>query len=139
MRGWSYQDLLHYLSLQRAGFIPQLFSIRMTDPSMIFELMGKSKASALIHEPSCETLVQDCPVPIFSTGDVLETVPAPDTQLDQITTSLNPDQVSVIFHTSGSTSGMPKLVPATVKWMDCLIRKNKPGLGSDPQMVCNLM
>lgn len=138
MKGWSYQDLLHYLSLQRAGFIPQLFSLRMTDPSMIFELMGKSKASALIHEPSCETLVQGCPVPTLST-DVWDTIPAPDTQLDRTTTSLNPDQVSVIFHTSGSTSGMPKLVPATVKWMDCLIRKSKPGLGSDPQMVYNLM
>ncbi|KAG5661859.1 hypothetical protein KAF25_004098 [Fusarium avenaceum] len=138
MKGWSYQDLLHYLSLQRAGFIPQLFSLRMTDPSMIFELMGKSKASALIHEPSCETLVPGCPVPTLST-DVWDTIPAPDTQLDRTTTSLNPDQVSVIFHTSGSTSGMPKLVPATVKWMDCLIRKSKPGLGSDPQMVCNLM
>lgn len=105
---------------------------------MIFELMVKSKASALIHEPSCETLVQGCPVPTLST-DVWDTIPAPDTQLDRTTTSLNPDQVSVIFHTSGSTSGMPKLVPATVKWMDCLIRKSKPGLGSDPQMVYNLM
>ncbi|KAM0192276.1 hypothetical protein ACHAPI_008451 [Fusarium lateritium] len=139
MRGWSYQDLLHYLSLQRAGFIPQLFSLRMTDPSMIYELMGKSKAAALIHEPSCETLVQDCPVLTFPTGDVLDTVPASDTQLDQITNVLNPDEVSVIFHTSGSTSGMPKLVPATVKWMDCLIRKSNPSLGSDPQMVFNLM
>jgi acyl-coenzyme A synthetase/AMP-(fatty) acid ligase len=105
---------------------------------MIFELMGKSKASALVHEPSCETLVQDCLVPTFST-DVWGIIPASDTQLDRVTTSLSPDQVSVIFHTSGSTSGMPKLVPATVKWMDCLIRKSKPGLGSDPQMVCNLM
>ncbi|KAF9774264.1 hypothetical protein IL306_007754 [Fusarium sp. DS 682] len=134
MRGWSYQDLLHYLSLQRAGYVPQLFSLRMTNPSVVYELLVKSKAAALIYDLSCDALVQDCPVPVFSSEGALDRTSPLDVQLDKVTTSLNGDQISVIFHTSGSTSGMPKLVPATVKWMDCLIRKNKPysDQGSQP-------
>ncbi|CEI62071.1 hypothetical protein FVEN_g3104 [Fusarium venenatum] len=123
IRGWSYEDLLHYLSLQRAGFIPQLFSIRMTDPSIVYELLGNCNAAALLHDPICEPLVKGCTVPTFSTGTVLGKQYHDDVQLST-TTSTNGDKVLVIFHTSGSTSGMPKLVPQTVRWMDCLIRKH---------------
>ncbi|KAH7240027.1 uncharacterized protein BKA55DRAFT_576909 [Fusarium redolens] len=139
MRGWSYQDLLHYLSLQRAGFIPQLFSLRMTNPSVVYELLGKSNAAALIYDSICEALVQDCPRPTFSSEDALNRPVSQDVELDKVTTTLNGDQFSVIFHTSGSTSGMPKLVPATVRWMDCLIRKNKPYTHNGPQPVYCLM
>ncbi|KAG5788297.1 hypothetical protein H9Q69_012643 [Fusarium xylarioides] len=139
MRGWSYQDLLHYLSLQRAGFIPQLFSLRMTNPAVVYELLGKSNAAALIYDASCESLVKDCLLPTFSTNSALDRAAPQDVELDKVTTALNGDQVSVIFHTSGSTSGMPKLVPATVRWMDCLIRKNKPYTHTGPQPVYCLM
>ncbi|RKK12300.1 hypothetical protein BFJ66_g12925 [Fusarium oxysporum f. sp. cepae] len=139
MRGWSYQDLLHYLSLQRAGFIPQLFSLRMTNPSVVYELLGKSNAAALIYDASCESLVKDCPLPTFLSKGALDRATTEDVELEKVTTALNGDQVSVIFHTSGSTSGMPKLVPATVRWMDCLIRKNKPHTHSGPQPVYCLM
>ncbi|KAF4337748.1 4-hydroxybenzoate benzoate ligase [Fusarium beomiforme] len=135
MRGWSYQDLLHYLSLQRAGFIPQLFSLRMTNPSVVYELLNKSQAAALIYDPSCEALVTDCPVPVFPIEGALDKNPLEDTKLTKVTNSLDGDQISVIFHTSGSTSGMPKLVPATVKWMDCLIRKNKPYPDEGPRSI----
>ncbi|KAF4943399.1 hypothetical protein FGADI_13442 [Fusarium gaditjirri] len=139
MRGWSYQDLLHYLSLQRAGFIPQLFSLRMTNPSVVYELLGKSNAVALIYDASCESLVKDCPLPTFPSQGTLDRSSSQDIELENVTTALNGDQVSAIFHTSGSTSGMPKLVPATVKWMDCLIRKNKPYTHNGPQPVYCLM
>ncbi|KAG5807892.1 hypothetical protein H9Q74_006853 [Fusarium xylarioides] len=139
MRGWSYQDLLHYLSLQRAGFIPQLFSLRMTNPAVVYELLGKSNAAALIYDASCESLVKDCLLPTFSTNSAFDRAAPQDVELDKVTTALNGDQVSVIFHTSGSTSGMPKLVPATVRWMDCLIRKNKPYTHTGPQPVYCLM
>lgn len=139
MRGWSYQDLLHYLSLQRAGFIPQLFSLRMTNPSVVYELLHQSNAAALIYDASCESSVKDCPLPTFPINDLLDRVAPQDVELDKVTTALNGDQVSAIFHTSGSTSGMPKLVPTTVRWMDCLIRKNKPYTRTGPQPVYCLM
>ncbi|KAF5630098.1 4-hydroxybenzoate benzoate ligase [Fusarium sp. NRRL 52700] len=139
MRGWSYQDLLNYLSLQRAGFIPQLFSLRMTNPAVVYELLDKSNAAALIYDASCESLVKDCPLPTFTTEMALEKAAPRGVELEKVTTALNGDQVSVIFHTSGSTSGMPKLVPATVKWMDCLIRKNRPYTQNGPQPVYCLM
>ncbi|KAF4502022.1 4-hydroxybenzoate-- benzoate-- ligase [Fusarium agapanthi] len=113
MRGWSYQDLLHYLSLQRAGFIPQLFSLCMTNPAVVYELLGKSNVAALIYDASCESPVRDCPLPVFPCDVALHGAALQDVELDKATTALNGDQVSVIIHTSGSTSGMPKLVPAT--------------------------
>lgn len=139
MRGWSYQDLLHYLSLQRAGFIPQLFSLRMTNPVVVYELLGKSNAAALIYDASCELFVKDCPLPTFSSNAVLDLASPQNVELDKVTTAVNGDQVSAIFHTSGSTSGIPKLVPTTVRWMDCLIRKNKPYTRTGPQPVYCLM
>lgn len=139
MRGWSYQDLLHYLSLQRAGFIPQLFSLRMTNPVVVYELLGKSNAAALIYDASCESLVKYCPLPAFPSNGALGRDVPQDVELDKVTTALNGDQVLAVFHTSGSTSGMPKLVPTTVRWMDCLIRKNKPYTRTGPQPVYCLM
>ncbi|KAL3601743.1 hypothetical protein FPOAC2_06017 [Fusarium poae] len=137
MRGWSYEDLLHYLSLQRAGFIPQLFSIRMTDPSIVYELLGKSNAAALLYDPICEPSVKGCSVPTFSTGTVLGKHCPTDVQLNT-TISTNGDKVLVIFHTSGSTSGMPKLVPQTVRWMDCLIRKHRH-VNNKPVSIASFM
>ncbi|KAF5569975.1 4-hydroxybenzoate benzoate ligase [Fusarium pseudoanthophilum] len=139
MRGWSYQDLLHYLSLQRAGFIPQLFSLRMTNPAVVYELLHKSNAAALIYDSSCDSSVKDCPVPTFNSEINLLKTASQDHKLEKVTTALIGDQVSVIFHTSGSTSGIPKLVPTTVRWMDCLIRKNKPYTRTGPQPVYCLM
>ena len=123
MKGLSYEDLLHYLSLLRAGFIPQLFTIRMQDPAILFELLSKGSATALLYDPNCEPLVKDCPVPTISISGVVGRTPD-DVYLNAVTTSANGDQVLVIFHTSGSTS-MPKLVPQTVRWLDCLIRKHQ--------------
>ncbi|CAF3456324.1 unnamed protein product [Fusarium graminearum] len=137
MRGWSYEDLLHYLSLQRAGFIPQLFSIRITDPSVVYDLLRNSNAAALLYDPVCEPLVQGCPIPTFSTGIVLGKDCPADVQLGT-TTSTDGDKVLVIFHTSGSTSGMPKLVPQTVRWMDCLIRKHRH-MNYKPASVASFM
>ncbi|RGP73703.1 4-hydroxybenzoate-- benzoate-- ligase [Fusarium sporotrichioides] len=137
MRGWSYGDLLHYLSLQRAGFIPQLFSIRMTDPSIVYDLLGNSNAAALLYDPVCELLVKECRIPKFSTGTILGRYRPADVQLGTAT-STDGDKVLVIFHTSGSTSGMPKLVPQTVRWMDCLIRKHRD-INYKPGSVASFM
>ncbi|RFN54376.1 4-hydroxybenzoate-- benzoate-- ligase [Fusarium flagelliforme] len=123
MKGLSYEDLLHYLSLMRAGYVPQLFSIRMQDPSIVFELLVKSGAKALLHDPDCEPLIKECPLPTIPISGVVGRAP-PDIYLNTVTTSANGDHVLVIFHTSGSTS-LPKLVPQTVRWLECLIRKHQ--------------
>ncbi|RGP73120.1 4-hydroxybenzoate benzoate ligase [Fusarium longipes] len=138
MKGWSYEDLLLSLSLQRAGFVPQLFSIRISNPSLVYKLLSSSNAEALIYDPICEPLVEACPLSKFSTDAVLGREYPPGLQLNTTTTSSNGDQVLVIFHTSGSTSGLPKLVPQTVRWMDCLIRKHKH-INDGPNSVASFM
>lgn len=138
MKGLSYEDLLHYLSLMRAGYVPQLFSIRMQDPSIVFELLAKGGAVALLYDPDCEPLVTQCPLPTISISGVVRRTP-PDISLSTVTTSTNGDQVLVIFHTSGSTS-MPKLVPQTVRWLECLIRKHQyDDIRDNPDSVISAM
>ena len=138
IKGLSYEDLLHYLSLMRAGFIPQLFSIRMQDPSIVFELLAKSGATALLYDPDCAPLAKECPLPTISISGVVGRSP-PDIYLNTVTTFTDGDQILVIFHTSGSTS-MPKLVPQTVRWLECLIRKHHPDhIRDSPNSVISAM
>ncbi|KAF4435948.1 hypothetical protein F53441_13376 [Fusarium austroafricanum] len=139
MKGWSYDDLLHFLGLQRAGFIPQMFSLRMTDMSIVNELLVKSKAACLIYDSSCESLVKDCLLPIFHIENVLDGPSPQDIRLDKVTGALRGDKVMIILHTSGSTSGMPKLVPTTVKWLDCLFRRHKLVYMDNPHGVYAFM
>ncbi|KAF5568175.1 hypothetical protein FNAPI_295 [Fusarium napiforme] len=117
LRGYAYSDTVHIQALNWAGYIPQLLSLRMTDPTVIYELLQKSNAVALLHEPENTSLLKDSPVPTF---------PAGTSHFDTDTTQLpvtpwhpsNADDVLFIYHTSGSISGIPKLVPLTARWIN---------------------
>jgi acyl-coenzyme A synthetase/AMP-(fatty) acid ligase len=89
----------------------------MTDPTVIYELLQKSNAVALLHEPDNIFLLNDSPVPTFPAG-----VNHFDTDTAQLPVSpwhpSNEDDVLFIYHTSGSISGIPKLVPLTARWVD---------------------
>lgn len=117
LRGYAYSDTVHIQGLNWAGYIPQLLSLRMTDPTVIYELLQKSNAVALLHEPDNTSLLKDSPVPTFPAGAI---------QFDTDTAQLpvtpwypgNDDDELFIYHTSGSISGIPKLVPVTARWMN---------------------
>jgi acyl-CoA synthetase (AMP-forming)/AMP-acid ligase II len=118
----TYTDVLHIYGLSRAGYIPQLFSLRLPNPTVIFELLQKANAKALIFDPSFASLLESSPVPIHvavkaeDVGDSTYPIPA-------LPTAVNADDKVFIFHTSGSTSGSPKLVPCSYKWLDTSVRK----------------
>ncbi|KAG5787167.1 hypothetical protein H9Q69_013768 [Fusarium xylarioides] len=89
----------------------------MTDPTVIYELLQKSNAVALLHEPDNTSLLKDSPVPTFPAGaNHFET----DTEQLPVTPwhPTNDDDVLFIYHTSGSISGIPKLVPLTARWIN---------------------
>ncbi|CEI61393.1 hypothetical protein FVEN_g5894 [Fusarium venenatum] len=124
LRGYSYSDAVHIWGLSWAGYIPQLISLRMTDPTVVYELLENGQAVALVYEPQFESMLQNAPLPIFRGGDdcfkaSLEELPPGAPWLPT-----KPDEVVFIYHTSGSTSGIPKLVPDTAKWVDHIIRKS---------------
>ncbi|KAJ3539555.1 hypothetical protein NM688_g6346 [Phlebia brevispora] len=134
LAGLNYQDVLHIYGLARAGFIPQLFSLRLPNPDVIYELLRRADASALIYDSSFRNVVTDCPLPRHSAEEVSES-DVEGVELAPLSeAALKPEDIVMIFHTSGSTSGSPKLVPCSLRWLDSIIAKaEKVSRPKDPQ------
>lgn len=122
LSGFLYTDVLHIYGLSRAGYIPQLFSIRLPNPVVIYELLQRAGARALVHDSCFSNILGDCPVPTHLARDVrgldLQAVPLPPI-LD-----VTEEDAAFIFHTSGSTSGSPKLVPCRYRWLTTVLEKS---------------
>ncbi|PFH54576.1 hypothetical protein AMATHDRAFT_134787 [Amanita thiersii Skay4041] len=120
--GSTYLDLLHVYGVSRAGYIPQLFSLRLPNPVVIYELLHKAGAKALIYESAFQANVADSPVPTFicASRDLMDTSEANLPSFSPTTA----EEWAFVFHTSGSTSGSPKLVPCSYKWVDSAICKS---------------
>lgn len=110
--------------MQRAGFVPQLFSLKIDNLSVLYNLLKKADATALICESTYKSNLVDCPLPTFSADVDFLSI---DTSHVQVSTPVatDGDEVIMIFHTSGSSSGSPKLVPLTARWLDFTIDKMK--------------
>ncbi|KAJ7597639.1 hypothetical protein C8J56DRAFT_325130 [Mycena floridula] len=120
--GFTYIDLLHIYGISRAGLIPQLVSLRLPNPVVVFELLLKANAKALIHDPSFQSIISDSPVPTHPAVSILDValdIPVPD--MPQLTL----DDTAFFFHTSGSTSGSPKVIPYSYRWLDFSITKSR--------------
>jgi acyl-CoA synthetase (AMP-forming)/AMP-acid ligase II len=122
--GMTYTDVLHIYGVSRAGFIPQLFSLRLPSPEVIFELMRKANAKALIFDASFESALHHSPVPVFLAANI-NTVDVANERLPKIPLISSGDDTVFIFHTSGSTSGSPKLVPCSYAWLNTIIDKTR--------------
>ncbi|KAF5389415.1 hypothetical protein D9757_004334 [Collybiopsis confluens] len=133
--GFAYSDIVHIYGLSKAGYVPQLFSLRLPNPTVIFELLHKAGAKALI----CDSGTIGSITPSTTAGNlpILSACPFPDVQAlaqtlvtevpnSYLTTNeepVDPSEYVFVFHTSGSTSGSPKLVPCTYRWLDAIARK----------------
>ncbi|KAF8637213.1 hypothetical protein AX16_010872 [Volvariella volvacea WC 439] len=121
--GFSYSDVLQIYGLTRAGYIPQLFSLRLSNPDVVYELLSRSKAQALVVDPSYQSAVHGCPVPHYVALDVSQ-VAADGEPLPSLPQT-RPDDTALVFHTSGSTSGSPKLVPCSYRWISSVVLKSE--------------
>lgn len=119
----TYTDVLQIYGITRAGYIPQLFSIRLPNPVVIFELLQRANAKALIYESSFESILSDCPVPSYRAISISEADPRNE-PLPALPTDVDENELVFIFHTSGSTSGSPKLVPCSRKWVNSAVEKS---------------
>lgn len=123
MGGYTYLDLLQVYGVSRAGYVPQLFSLRLPNPEVIFELLHKANAKALIYDASFQSILDtQCPVPSHLAGHVTE-ADGPLPPLPPMP-SVSLDDPAFVFHTSGSTSGSPKLVPCSYRWLQSAIIKS---------------
>ncbi|KAF5390206.1 hypothetical protein D9757_002825 [Collybiopsis confluens] len=117
--GYTYQDVVAIYGLSRAGFIPQLFSLRLPNPQVIFELLVKAEAKALIFDPTFSNVLQNCHTPIYQLNAGIE----PCLGSVPLIPVVAKDDTALIFHTSGSTSGSPKLVRCSYRWLDSIVDK----------------
>lgn len=122
LAGTKYNDVLQIYGMSRAGYIPQLFSLRLPNSTVIFELLSKTNAKALVYDASFESLLAHSSIPGYlALGiDMVDSMHAP---LPEMPTVEHGDQTVLIQHTSGSTSGSPKLVPCSATWMDAITSK----------------
>ncbi|KAF8898628.1 hypothetical protein BD779DRAFT_1431987 [Infundibulicybe gibba] len=120
--GFTYTDVLHIYGISRAGYIPQLFSLRLPNPDVIYELLQRANAKALIHDSTFASNLIDCPIPSHLAPEI-DNIGTFDEPLPDLPPAQETD-IAFIFHTSGSTSGSPKLVPCSYKWLDAAVRKS---------------
>lgn len=123
--GSSYVDCVHIYSMVRAGYVPQFFSLRLPEPDIIFELLAKSNGKALIYDSSFSSIMPSSPsTPIHMAIDVRSEDVA-DVSLPEIVEAENGDDTLMIFHTSGSTSGQPKVIRCSYSWWDACLAKSR--------------
>lgn len=117
----TYIDVLHIYGIFKAGYIPQLFSLRLPNPDVVNELLRKAGAKALVYDPSYESATSNFSVPVYK-ALFTELPEVEDVALCDDFAPTEED-IAMIFHTSGSTSGSPKLVRCTYKWLDAIVKK----------------
>ena len=120
----AYTDVLHVFGMSRAGYIPQMLNLSLSNPIIIFELLQKTGARAFVCEPSSCVDLSGCPIPNYSVIQIREQDVA-DVVLPPLRTNYSASDLVFIFHTSGSTGGSPKLIPCNRRWLDNVIVKSK--------------
>ncbi|KAF8174676.1 hypothetical protein K438DRAFT_1848794 [Mycena galopus ATCC 62051] len=113
--GYQYLHLVYTIALSRASYVPQMLTHMLTDPGIIFELVEKAGAKAVVYDPCLEFLTASSAFPKICLTDIdnmnWDSVLPPVEQL--------PSGSDVCFNylTSGSTSGSPKIVPLTQEFV----------------------
>ncbi|KAI8980609.1 acetyl-CoA synthetase-like protein [Trametes punicea] len=120
--GMTYMDAVHIYGIARVGYIPQLFSLRLPNPDVVYELLLRAKAQALVFDRSFGSIVKGCPVPAEVAIDV-RSVDVDNLLLPPLWVPSHGEDIVMIYHTSGSTSGCPKLVPCTADWVNATVSK----------------
>ncbi|KAF7424658.1 hypothetical protein PC9H_009968 [Pleurotus ostreatus] len=125
--GMTYMDVVHIYGVSKAGYIPQLFSLRLPEPSIIYELLMKAGAKALIVDQALAATPSNSPVPAHTAVHLskLQFDLDPESWEPCLIPEVALDDTVFIFHTSGSTSGSPKLVHCNQKWLRSMASKAK--------------
>ncbi|KAJ2931928.1 hypothetical protein H1R20_g5158, partial [Candolleomyces eurysporus] len=123
LSGLTYVDCIHIYGISRAGYIPQMFSLRLPNPEVVYELLRKADARALVYDACFESVLSNCTLPVYQALQTSE-IASVDEELERIAPIANENEVAFIFHTSGSTSGSPKLVPCSYRWLNTVVQKS---------------
>lgn len=84
--------------------------------------MVKANAKALVYDETFSNVLDNCHVPIYPAKKAAE-LDAGSEPLPTLPVVTEHD-IAFVFHTSGSTSGSPKLVPCSYRWLDTTVAKS---------------
>ncbi|VUC31885.1 unnamed protein product [Clonostachys rosea] len=121
VKGLSYADFLHIWGISRAGYVPVAISLRLTNIALVSDLVQKAGAKAIIYEDSVFPNL-DMDVICLPTVDILS-VEVDRLPLPALWVPTHDDDIILNYHSTGSTSGIPKLVPVTARWLDFGLEK----------------
>ncbi|GJJ14466.1 hypothetical protein Clacol_008730 [Clathrus columnatus] len=129
MSGLVYRDFVNLFGLMKAGFVPQILNVKIPSIEVAKEYFKQSNITNIIYAPiaPADQLKNDFHVHALI-DPPLETYEIPDIDIPPSSKEEHEDDIVLFFHTSGSTSGRPKLVPYTRKWIDGHSKKLLPGL-----------
>ncbi|KAF8490122.1 hypothetical protein JB92DRAFT_1335767 [Gautieria morchelliformis] len=128
VRGFTYSDVITIFAISRAGFIPQMFGFELPNTRIVYELLAKGAGKAIVHDPAKTTLLRESgtTLPCYVATDYttisdadIAAFPLPDLP------PAKPDDYLFIYHSSGSVSGMPKVVPQTNQWLETVQHKSR--------------
>ncbi|KAF8485541.1 acetyl-CoA synthetase-like protein [Gautieria morchelliformis] len=128
VRGFTYSDVITIFAISRAGFIPQMFGFELPNTRIVYELLAKGAGKAIVHDPAKTTLLRESgtTLPCYVATDYttisdadIAAFPLPDLP------AAKPDDYLFIYHSSGSVSGMPKVVPQTNQWLETVQHKSR--------------
>ncbi|KAI0628624.1 acetyl-CoA synthetase-like protein [Trametes polyzona] len=116
LKGSHWEDLVQSYAVSAAGFVPEVFGPPFS-ATFFRDLLDEHAAHALIYSNTFEALL-----PQVEWRQIAILLPKPPV-LPIITTKpgaladVDENDVSMIFHTSGTTGGRPKPVSQTHKWL----------------------
>ncbi|KAJ7704927.1 putative amp-CoA ligase [Mycena rosella] len=115
LTGRKYEDVINIMGLSAAGFVPQLFSVVFPNPDVIWDLISASGAKALIFDAQFSTQCASAPVPVFPAA-LFAAFDSGSHVAISIAAS-EPTENALIVHSSGTTSGSPRLIPLRHAWV----------------------
>ncbi|GJJ13582.1 hypothetical protein Clacol_007838, partial [Clathrus columnatus] len=117
--GMVYRDFVHLFGLTMAGFVPQTLNLRDCSVEIAMEYFKLSNIVHIIYAPTAPIEQLKNRFQVHELIDVEQLPLVNETIISSpFSKQENGDDTVMIYHTSGSTSGKPKLVPYTRKWID---------------------
>ncbi|OJT05027.1 hypothetical protein TRAPUB_4183 [Trametes pubescens] len=142
LTGRKVTDLVNTIAISSLGYTPQFFSGYFSGLSVVIELLVKSGGKAIIIDRSFQPQLTEygaVPVPTFDAledAELLEAISASEVP-DALRFAVDPeaavglDDYAALFHSSGTTGGMPKIIPNTYKMIRAVILYKHSG-AQDP-------
>ncbi|KAG6856200.1 hypothetical protein H0H87_006596 [Tephrocybe sp. NHM501043] len=93
---------------------------------MVEDLLRISAGKALVHDGYFTSHLHATSLPTAIIPDIATLRKISRCRLDDLPL-VDDEEVAMIFHTSGTTSGRPKPVPQTHRWLKCQSKVNWPG------------